>query len=489
MKQSEKNKEQGGSMLGVHVGLNPILIKEYSDSFELIVVQTKAADKDIMIMTWYGPQESWKDHERLPFFTALEEEIASAEYEGKSVIIAMDANSKLGPNHIPGDPHQISINGKVLEGIVERHGLVVVNGLLEKRKGTITREKNTVNGTEKSIIDLVLISSDLLNHIEHVHVDDERVHVLTKNLKTKTGIHYMESDHNIINTRLNIKWNSKKAKVMEVFNYKDVKSLGMFKAETTNTDCLSKIIDLDKPIDVVAKKFMKRLSGVIHKCFNKVKIVDKEDKRLQKLYNTRRVLRNKSDDESVLKLEEVEKELSEKYADIMCKKIMGEIKDVGDSEDGGYSAGRLWKLKKKLSPKHTEPPTAMLNSKGKLLTNDEDIKKEAVNHYTNVFKSKDMKAGLEDIKNGREELCRARLKKAKETKSPPWSVDDVKCVLKHLKIGKSKDPYDIPNELFRLDNAGDDLILAITKLMNRIKKEQIFPKLMNTCNVTNLYKK
>ena len=33
-----KNKEQGGSLLGVHVGLNPILIKEYSDSFELLVV-------------------------------------------------------------------------------------------------------------------------------------------------------------------------------------------------------------------------------------------------------------------------------------------------------------------------------------------------------------------------------------------------------------------------------------------------------------------
>ena len=188
----------------------------------------------------------------------------------------------------------------------------------------------------------------------------------------------MESDHNIINTRLNLKWNSRETKVMEVFNYKDAKSLSMFKAEKTNTDSLSKIIDLDKPIDVVTKKFMKRLSGFIHKCFKKVKIVDKEDRRLQQLYNIRRVLRNKSDEASALKLEEVNNELSENYADIMCKKIMGEIKNVGDSEEGGFSAGRLWKLKKKLSPKNTEPPTAMLNSEGKLLTNNEDIKKEAV---------------------------------------------------------------------------------------------------------------
>ena len=65
---------------------------------------------------------------------------------------------------------------------------------------------------------------------------------------------------------------------------------------------------------------------------------------------------------------------------------------------------------------------------------------------------------------------------------------DVTCVLKQMKKGKSKDPFDIPNELFMLDAAGDDLILAITKLMNRIQTEQIFPSLMGTCNVTNLYK-
>ena len=46
----------------------------------------------------------------------------------------MDANSKLGPNHIQGDPHEISKNGKLLEGIIERHGLCVVNGLVQKKK-------------------------------------------------------------------------------------------------------------------------------------------------------------------------------------------------------------------------------------------------------------------------------------------------------------------------------------------------------------------
>ena len=36
--------------------------------------------------------------------------------------------------------------------------------------------------------------------------------------------------------------------------------------------------------------------------------------------------------------------------------------------------------------------------------------------------------------------------------------------------------------------AGEDLILAITKLMNRIKSELNFPEDLNVCNVTNLFK-
>ena len=154
-----KNKEHGGSMMGIHVGLQPVLVKEYNTDFELLVVQIKAADKDILVMTGYGPQEHWRDNERLPFFTALEEEIASAQYEGKPIIVLMDANSKLGPNHIQGDPHKISKNGVILEGIIERHGLCVVNGLIQKRSGLITRQKHTVNSVEQSIINFVLMSS------------------------------------------------------------------------------------------------------------------------------------------------------------------------------------------------------------------------------------------------------------------------------------------------------------------------------------------
>ena len=96
-----KNKEKGGTMLGIQIGLKPVLVKEYNETFELLVVEVKIADKDIRIITGYGPQENWIHTEKTPFYTTLEEEIASAELQGRSVIIAMDANAKLWSKFIP----------------------------------------------------------------------------------------------------------------------------------------------------------------------------------------------------------------------------------------------------------------------------------------------------------------------------------------------------------------------------------------------------
>ena len=484
-----KNKEKGGTILGIHNGLNPVLIEEYSETFELIVTEIEAEKKKIRVMTGYGPQETWIDEEKMPFWVALEKEIAVAEINGKSIIIQMDANAKLGPTHIEGDPKPISENGKILAAIMDRHGLVVLNGLRNKVKGVITREKTTVNGVEKSVIDFVIVSSDMVKHIERIHVDDERKHVLTKIKKdNKNEKDMKESDHNIIETVINIQWkSSKNVKIVESYNYKNVKLLKKFKESTTNTNDLSKIFDSNKNPEIKTNKFMKRLAGFIKNTFKKIKMVEQNDDELEKLYNKRRVLKNKTDAESKIELEQLENEMAEKYSEKMYKKIKEEI-DCINSEDGGFNSGKLWKLKKKLSPTNIDPPTAMKNSEGDLLTNDDEIKEEAKNHYRKVFEDKPMNQSVKHLREGRERLCLKRLENAKKNKTPPWTVEDVKHAIKDLKRNVSKDPYDIPNELIMVENAGDDLILAITKLMNMMKDESVFPNALNICNVTNAYK-
>ena len=65
-------------MIGVHTALRPVLIEEYNEPFELLVVQIRVANRDIRVISGYGPQENWPPAQREPFFRALEEEIIKA---------------------------------------------------------------------------------------------------------------------------------------------------------------------------------------------------------------------------------------------------------------------------------------------------------------------------------------------------------------------------------------------------------------------------
>ena len=78
----------------------------------------------------------------MPFVATLEEDIMSAKMPGKSVIIQIDSNSKLGPDIIPNDPYRMSPNGKQLARIIENHALFVANSS-NKCTGLITRRRVT----------------------------------------------------------------------------------------------------------------------------------------------------------------------------------------------------------------------------------------------------------------------------------------------------------------------------------------------------------
>ena len=118
----------GGTLIAAHKDLNPKLVAEQSTDFEILVVQVETKEKDIRIISGYGTQENLEEEKRLTFFFTLETEIEKAELAGKSIVIEMDANSKLGETYITNDPHKMSLNGALLAGIIKRHALVVGNG-------------------------------------------------------------------------------------------------------------------------------------------------------------------------------------------------------------------------------------------------------------------------------------------------------------------------------------------------------------------------
>ena len=311
------------------------------------MIEINVQGKQICVISGYGPQETWSLDKRMPFFGALEEEISKAELAGRSVMVCFDANSKMGPEYIPGDPHGISENGKIVEGIMERHALTVANGVKGKSKGVITRERTTGVSQEKSAIDLILLSADLVEDLEEILIDEEKLFALTSITKTKKGTEVKTSDHNSIVSKYRCKWNKQlKKHRIEHFNFKDIEGQKRYK-DMTSRDILTSIVNKDEDVDILTKKLLKRLNGVIHESFKKIRIKeDNQDIIILKLFDQRRVLRTKTDENSKKLLSQINDKLAEKFADNNVKIIRDELKDIA-CDEGGFNVGRLWKLRKK----------------------------------------------------------------------------------------------------------------------------------------------
>ena len=113
------------------------------------------------------------------------------------------------------------------------------------------------------------------------------------------------------------------------------------------------------------------------------------------------------------------------------------------------NAKSLWKLKKKLCPKVKEPPTAMLDNKGNLLTSETAIQDRALEVFAKRLENNKIEEPLKDLEVDTNKLCELRLKLCKTKKSEHWTLEDLKSAVKGLKKDKSRDSDGYANELYR----------------------------------------
>ena len=97
------------------------------------------------------------------------------------------------------------------------------------------------------------------------------------------------------------------------------------------------------------------------------------------------------------------------------------------------NAGKLWQLKKKLNPRGRDPPTAILDHTGNLVTSTAGIANLATEHFKKVLENTAIKKDLKHMQIDKEELAEHRLELAKANKSPPWTMTDLEKVLSYLK--------------------------------------------------------
>ena len=115
---------------------------------------------------------------RINFYARLEQEVVNAKLFSNMVCIEMDANAKVGSEIIKADPNSRSSNGTLLVELCERNNLIICNAT-QLCQGVITRQRDTVKGAEKSVIDYLIVCAELFSYLASMTIDEARSFVLT----------------------------------------------------------------------------------------------------------------------------------------------------------------------------------------------------------------------------------------------------------------------------------------------------------------------
>ena len=113
----------------------------------------------------------------------------------------------------------------------------------------------------------------MLDNLVDIEIDEKRKYVLTKVTQNKKGLKVQESDHNPIITEFKLELKvAEETDKLEMYNLKNKDGQAKFKEYTNDTQMLSTVFDADEDINVLTKRFMKKLDGCIAQNFKKIRI-------------------------------------------------------------------------------------------------------------------------------------------------------------------------------------------------------------------------
>ena len=120
---------------------------------------------------------------------------------------------------------------------------------------------------------MLLFSDDLRNYFKSLLIDEDRKYVLTRITNTKRGVVKKESDHNALIAEFDLKIDIlERKKKPEVYNLKNSECQKKFFKYTSNTKMLSSVFDSKDDLNILAKRFIKKLDGCIKVTFKKVRV-------------------------------------------------------------------------------------------------------------------------------------------------------------------------------------------------------------------------
>ena len=280
-------------------------------------------------------------------------EITQIEAKEESVMLLRNLNCHISNTVIKENHPKLSVAGKLLLEFLENDKYVLVNATDKTTGGVFTRydRSDPNNDAKKSLLDMVIVSKDLLKYIEKLEVDKSLQWTPYRVVKGE----YKFPDHyalhlvlksipmrqlNFVSNKKQIIWNTKKKMGWEM--YKDM---------TENNNVFHKASSMEGSPDNILKVVEKESSKVKHICFGKVKLSSKskKDKKLEELHR-QKIDANKMVDtkEKETKVQKVDTEIVDLMMEIQKDKYEKEVDKLKEVKREKGKSAAIFKLREKI---------------------------------------------------------------------------------------------------------------------------------------------
>ena len=492
----------GGLLTAIDSELSPFEVPIGNKNIEILSIEMTVGEIKIRTINAYGPQETDTKEKIDEFWQELEMHIVDAKTEDCGILIEMDANAKLGSEIILNDPNNMSNNGKILLGLMNRQHLVCLNSH-QSCEGTITRFRSSKNGTEQAVLDYVLVCEKLLPYFQKMNIDEKRAYTLTKYASKKGKRVMKESDHNVITVEFSLRVHkAPPCPRREFFDFRNNDSLNTFKL--LSEDCLELRECWDEALEpeVKSKKFLKCLNNLFHRSFKKIRICPgkgpnfKNNKEVAKWLSLKtRLLTAKATTScpqyyNALQRQIifVEKEISDLISSHNSDAIYSQLATI-DSLDGGFNQQGMWLVKKKIFPKPKSTPTLKLDELGNRICGKSALKQLYLRTYRARLEHRQINERYLPLRKLKEELWNLRYLKLKCKSSSPWSMQELVLATKTLKNNKSRDPLGMIAEVFKPEVTGNHMKESLLNFLNMILETFFLPEELLLSDITSIWKR
>ena len=488
IRKERENEEGGGILVLVKNCMETLLVEmEEEKETEMIWIKIKNMRMTYKIGAIYMPQENRKTKIQLQeIYTKIGKEISDAKQKGEKVLLIGDFNCKVG-KMIEGNDEKVSKGGKILNSMMNRHKMVMINAT-EVCKGIWTREENR----KKSVLDYCITFEEDEKYVKEMEIDESRMNGVYAVKQTKNP-KVMLSDHHRIDIKLDMLEAAIDENRRQISRIMDKKGYQKFQ-RLCNSSKISQIINNEENIQDQYTKWSKRVKEIKERCEKKVKrknndantkwnrIMRRIERTIRKAMKKRKYNKYSKEEQDIAKARlelirfHIEEENKRRNKD-RIDKTMQEIK-----EQGGVNGETFWKFKKKFQRRQEEHMSMVYSKNGERIEDREGIKERYREFYKELLKTKESKTERErEIEERVNQDASRIVETGLKMKQRKISIQDLETVKKQLKRKKAKDRDGWKNEMIL--EGGKEMDLSIVKILNRIQQEK---KIVNVLNSTGI---